>query len=507
MSKLNPKPQTPNLTPDTFFISLQEKLKPMKRFSYLLLLLLGINLLLFCNSNNAGKNFSDEIEEVDSFATISMIFIGDIMGHDRQINAAWCEETQTYDYVHCFQYVKPILSNYDLVIGNLEVTLPGKPPYAGYPQFKSPDALAYALRDAGFNVMVTANNHSNDGYGAALVHTIDTLQGLGFYQTGTFKNMEERDSLYPLIIDEKGFRIALLNYTYGTNGIPDEAPTFVNLIDENLMLKDIEKAKSFQPDLIIAFMHWGDEYQLIENKYQRDNAKLLAENGVNLIIGGHPHVLQPVKYVSAGENDSVLTVYSLGNYISNQRRLNTDGGMMFEISYTKNIYTNEIKKNDYHHHIVWRYRSPKTDKHPEGQFFVVPVAVYEAELLDGFIMPDEDVKSMNDFTERMRKHMKDNSVSTERLFNAIQKDQENTFSDTDVFLYHVQLLATSQPSMNTFEGFFVKVIEIKEDKLYKYLTQGFSSKEEAEKILPQIKAAGYNDAFIVQYKGNKRFFE
>jgi poly-gamma-glutamate capsule biosynthesis protein CapA/YwtB (metallophosphatase superfamily) len=488
----------------------------MKRFSYFLVLILSLNLFLFCNSNHAGKNNPPEEEKIDSFATITMIFVGDIMGHDRQISAAWCEETQTYDYVHCFQYVKPILSEFDLAFGNLEVTLPGKAPYAGYPQFKSPDALAYALKDAGFDVMVTANNHSNDGYGAALIHTIDTLRGLGFYQTGTFKNIEERDSLYPLLIEENGFKIAVLNYTYGTNGIPDEAPTVVNMINRDLMGKDIEKAKSLEPDLIIALMHWGDEYQLIENKYQSNNAKFLAENGVDLIIGSHPHVLQPIKYVTSGESDSVLTVYSLGNYISNQRRVNTDGGMMFEISYTKNIFTNEIKKTDYAHHIVWRYRSPITEKFPEGRFFVIPVAAYEAELLDSLTLSDADVKAMNDFTTRMRKHMNENSVSTERLYK-IEKEEEDAIvekapaekapENKNEILFHVQLLATSQPSMDKFEGFFVKVIEIKEANLYKYLTIGYSSREEAEKIIPQIKASGYDDSFIVKYLGNTRVFD
>ena len=390
----------------------------MKRLNYFLALLAFSPLFIFCNYNQPAENDeAEKKEKVDSFATVSMIFAGDIMGHDRQIKAAWCNESETYDYVHCFQYVKPILSDFDLAFGNLEVTLPGKPPYAGYPQFKSPDALAYALKDAGFNVMVTANNHSNDGYGSALIHTIDTLRGLGFYQTGTFKNMDERDSLYPLIIEKNSFKIALLNYTYGTNGIPDEPPTFVNLIDKDLMLEDIEKAKEFNPDLIIAFMHWGDEYQLIENNYQRNNARLLAENGVDLIIGAHPHVIQPVKYVSAGETDSVLTVYSLGNYISNQFRPNTDGGMMFEISYTKNIFTNEIKKNDYHHHIVWRYRSPRTEENPEGRYYVIPVAKYEANLIEGLDMPEDNIEAMNDFAKRMRKHFSETSVSSERLFN------------------------------------------------------------------------------------------
>ncbi len=324
----------------------------IKRLIYLII---AVPLIFFFIYNNPGENLNDSgSNKTDSFATISMIFAGDIMGHERQINAAFCNEKQEYDYTHCFQYVKPILSDFDLAIGNLEVTLPGKPPYAGYPQFKSPDALAYALKHAGFNGLVTANNHSNDGYGAALIHTIDTLRGLNFYQTGTFKNMAERDSLYPLIIKKNGFKIALLNYTYGTNWIPDEPPTFVNLIDEELMLEDLEKTNSLNPDIVIAFMHWGNEYELHENQEQRETAKLLAENGVDLIIGSHPHVIQPVKYIKTSQNDSVLTVYSLGNYISNQFRPNTDGGMMFEITYKKNKYTGEIVKDSYYHHLVWR---------------------------------------------------------------------------------------------------------------------------------------------------------
>lgn len=481
----------------------------MKRLFFLVILIFSSSIFLFCNSYPQEKAEGSHEETVDSFARISMIFIGDIMGHDRQIDAAWFEETKTYDYRHCFQYVKPIFTDFDLVVGNLEVTLPGKTPYAGYPQFKSPDALAYALKDAGFNVMVTANNHSNDGYGDALVHTIDTLRGLGFYQTGTFKNQEERDSLYPLIVEQNNFKIAFLNYTYGTNGIADEPPTIVNMINRELMQEDIEKAKELEPDLIIALMHWGDEYKLIENDYQRNNAKFLAENGVDLIIGSHPHVLQPVRYISAGENDSTLTVFSLGNYISNQRRINTDGGMMFEISYRKNIFTNELHKDDFYHHLVWRYRAPVTADHPKGRFFVVPIDRYEKGLLDSIDLSDSEEKAMRAFAERMRNHMDKNSISLERnrereiydkeIIPADTIDLDNTSSTT----YHVQLLASSQ-STDEFEAFIIKIIEKEEDGMFKYLSEGHLTRDKAEAVLEQVRNNGYKDAFIVKYKNNKR---
>ncbi len=470
-----------------------------------------MNIFLFCTNNPANTTYGIEEENIDSFARISMIFIGDIMGHDRQIDAAWNEETQSYDYNHCFQYVKPILSDFDLTVGNLEVTLPGKAPYAGYPQFKSPDALACALKEAGFNVMLTANNHSNDGYGKALINTIDVLRELDFYHTGTFKNMEERDSLYPLIIDENGFRIALLNYTYGTNGIPDEEPTFVNLINEELIVEDIECAKGHAPDLIIALMHWGDEYKLIENSYQQRIAGLLSKNGVDLIIGSHPHVLQPVKYISAGEEkDSVLTVFSLGNYISNQTKYNTDGGMMFEISYKKNVFTNEIVKESFNHHLVWRYRSPRTKETPNGQFFVIPVAEYEAGLLEDLEMSEADIASMNSFAKRMRKHMSENSISTEKFKKKDSIDIVHSQIETekeyasDEVLFHVQIVATSKQKSDTIDVFEYKIIEKEENGMFKYMTTGTSKREEAEAMLIKLKEAGYNDAFIVSYLNSQR---
>ena len=221
----------------------------------------------------------------------------------------------------CFRFIKPLMEQADLAIGNLEVTLNDKKKYTGYPRFRSPDALGYYLKEAGFDFLVTANNHSNDNDLHGVIHTLDTLDGLGFIHTGTFRNVEERAATYPLIVEKEAdgttFKLAFLNYTYGTNGIPTTAPAVVNLIEEEQILKDIEVAKQANPDMIIAVMHWGSEYKLDENSRQQKATKLLWENGVDLVIGAHPHVIEPIKTDTLYTKDSsrqreVLVAYSLG---------------------------------------------------------------------------------------------------------------------------------------------------------------------------------------------------
>lgn len=477
----------------------------MKKKTSLLLVFGFVVLAFFACIGQSGEQSvaQSQMEVPDSLFRLRMIFVGDIMGHDGQIKAALNETTGTYDYVDNYEFVAPILKAFDLAFCNLEVTLPGKPPYAGYPNFRSPDALAYALREAGFNIVVTANNHSNDAFGKALVHTIDTLMGLGFYQTGTFRNQAEKDSLYPLVVERNGFRLAILNYTYGTNGIPDTPPTIVNMIDTAAIRKDVLKAHTLSPDLIMALMHWGDEYQLIENRRQKQQAEFLAKLGVNLIIGSHPHVIQPVRWVPDAQGDSALTVYSLGNYISNQTRPNTDGGMMFEISYTKHKESGKVSIDTFYHHLVWRHRA-LSNSNPGKRFQIIPIAAYEAGYLKNFSMPDTDKVKMEDFASRMRQHLASNSVSKENTnlefaFNAVPVMRSS------VSHYHVQLLALqNQASPDTFARLGLQVEERHESGVYRYITLGFSQKEEADVLLENIRKQGFPDAFIVVYKDGVR---
>ena len=149
--------------------------------------------------------------------------------------------------------------------------------------------------------------------------TIQLLDSSGIRYAGTYKNLSERRQRYPLFINRNGFRIALLNYTYGTNGIKATSPNIVNYIDKNTILQDIQSAKARQPDAIIACMHWGEEYQSLPNREQRELANWLLQQGVTHIIGSHPHVIQPMELRTNGTEQHII-VYSLGNFISNMSK-------------------------------------------------------------------------------------------------------------------------------------------------------------------------------------------
>lgn len=339
--------------------------------------------------------------------TLRLIFAGDIMGHAPQISSAQTAKGQ-YDYTPCFKYVKPILEGADVAIGNLELTLPGKPPYTGYPMFRSPDALATGLKSAGFDLLVTANNHSNDAHGMGVTNTIETLRKNSFLQTGTFKNQRDRDALYPLMIYKNGFKIALLNYTYDTNGVPTEAPTVVNLIDNERMAADLAEARARKPHYIIVVMHWGLEYQLTENAVQREQAKFLIRNGADMVIGSHPHVVQPIRtervIMADGSEKEALVVYSLGNFISNQIQPNTDGGILFQVDLLKRKGSPEIRIGEHGMIPVWRYIHK--DAAGKATYYALPVSSLERnpDLVPG--MPLSSQNALFKFADALRKRVK-----------------------------------------------------------------------------------------------------
>lgn len=283
---------------------------------------------------------------------ITLLFAGDLMQHQGQIDAA-CT-SGGYDYTDCFKYVKSEIYRADVAIGNLEVTMGGKP-YKGYPTFSAPDEYLYAIKEAGFDVLLTANNHCLDTGKKGLERTVRMLDSLEIPHAGTYLDAAAREDRYPLRIEKNGFVIALLNYTYGTNGIPVRQPNIVNYIDKEVMLQDIRKAQTMHPDAIIACIHWGIEYQLLPNEEQKHLADWLLAQGVTHVIGGHPHVLQPMEL---RDNplvpDKNVIAYSLGNYISNMSARYTDGGAMVKLELTKRYHITRLSKCSYS--LVWTSR-------------------------------------------------------------------------------------------------------------------------------------------------------
>lgn len=349
------------------------------------------------------------LQAQDSIATLNFLFVGDIMGHEPQIRTAR-QKDNTYDYIPCFKYVKPTIEAADFAVGNLEVTLPGKEPYEGFPLFKSPNALATALKDTGFDMLVTANNHVNDARAEGVINTIKVLEEHDFYQTGSFKDTISKALYYPLIVYQGDFKLAFLNYTYATNGIPTRKPTLVNEIDDGFIQEDIAAAKALAPDAIIVIMHWGTEGHLIENKEQRKLAQQIYDWGADMIIGAHPHVVQPIKEAHLLQADSslkkVVTAYSLGNFISNQRSVYTDGGIMFEIALEKNLHTGKTTIGKHHYIPIWRYI--QRDKQGKATFLTVPITVFEQDKDNTLGMTEKDKKEMKAYAKMVRRLMKRN---------------------------------------------------------------------------------------------------
>ncbi len=304
----------------------------------------------------------------------TLLFGGDMMGHLQMINSAYNYPKEEYEFDHWFQFVSPYIKSCNWAIANLEVTLAGKP-YTGYPQFSSPDAYAVSIKNAGFDALVNANNHSQDRGKLGLERTIRILDSIDMIHTGTFKDTTQFNKNYPLIVNVAGCKIAILNYTYGTNGLLVTHPNMVNMIDSIAMINAIFKAKSLGADLIIPIMHWGIEYQTVENENQILIAKLLAKHGANAIIGMHPHVVEPIKNIKVKsiDNDSISipVAYSLGNFVSAQTNRYCDGGIMIRLTCKRKNDKVEITNFDYLPFWVWALKSDNISSGLRSGYYLI----------------------------------------------------------------------------------------------------------------------------------------
>lgn len=325
----------------------------MKRIFRVLILLFIIILFIFLfnffinkesNNTEIRQTSSNEEktaqEEIKPDVTFTLTAIGDIMCHNTQYWDAYQKETDTYDFSYVFENVKDYVAAGDVSIANIETSFAGKDRgYSNYPVFNSPDELARDVKATGLDIITTAGNHCLDMGYSGLSRTIDVLKNNGIEQLGTYKSQEERDTVF--IKDVKGVKIAFIDYTYGTNGIPVPSGKeyCVNLIDKNLIKKDIESAKEQNVDMIVACMHWGDEYKTKANKEQEDLADFLFKNGVNVIIGNHPHVLEQMEKrtvtLEDGTTQDGFVIFACGNFICDQNAENTRNSIILNLNITR----------------------------------------------------------------------------------------------------------------------------------------------------------------------------
>jgi poly-gamma-glutamate capsule biosynthesis protein CapA/YwtB (metallophosphatase superfamily) len=385
----------------------------MQKLTILLLIGLLPFQLAFCQSHSQNHSQNDSIvsdlayEIPDTIANaedekISFLFLGDIMGHDLQIQSAFDKKSGKYDFSTQFEHIRPIIKDVDITIGNLEVTLAG-PPYKGYPLFSSPDQLGIDIKNAGIDYLVTANNHIYDRGLSGFVRTLDVLDSIGFKHTGAFRNIPDRNKRHPLVIEDKGWRIALFNYTYGVNGDTYDPSIIINMIDTVQIINDLANAKKQNYDAIIVYFHWGQEYKRNSNATQQKIARLCFEHGVNVVIGAHPHVIQEMEKftftTSAGEEKDALVAYSLGNFVANYGNWRyTNGGalMRFSLSRTPG---GKIKIEDQGYYLVCVYRKEKTDT--LKTYFVLPVSQFESNKM----LTGEHLRLFNTFKNDSRAHL------------------------------------------------------------------------------------------------------
>ncbi|MGI6030968.1 MAG: CapA family protein [Eubacteriales bacterium] len=266
--------------------------------------------------------------------TARITVTGDLMGHEYQLLDAKRTGGGEYDFHHNFEDVKKYFDQADLVLGNLETTLCGPElGYSGYPNFGTPDAYAVAIRDAGFDVLSTANNHCMDKRTKGAMRTLDVLDELGLDHVGTYRSQEERDTIY--MRDVNGIQTAILSYTYGTNGMPVEQPYMVNLLDESLIRSDIQKARQQGAELVIVMPHMGVEYETYARDTYQAQAHMMLEAGADIVFASHPHVLQPMEYVDIPQADGStrtgFVIYSLGNAISAQETFPRNAGVLLNV--------------------------------------------------------------------------------------------------------------------------------------------------------------------------------
>lgn len=308
----------------------------------------------------AKEEIAKEEKKKPQIKKVKLKAFGDIMAHMVQIQYAQNKGGGDYDFTDQFTYLKDFIEDSDIAIGNYETTTNPNLPYAGFPRFNAPAAYLRDLKDTGFDIVSTANNHSMDTELEGVLSTMDSAKEAGLDYVGSFKDKTER-ILYKEV---KGIKFAFLAYTYGCNGREDlvipreEVENLAYLSDEEQIKKDIKRAKASGADFIVVYPHWGIEYQSMPNETQTRLGRNMIEWGADLVIGNHPHVVEPVELYEAKDGREGLIAYALGNFISyqnyeNNKDIRVEHSLALEIDLEKDLTSGNKKISDVTFHPIW----------------------------------------------------------------------------------------------------------------------------------------------------------
>ncbi len=263
---------------------------------------------------------------------ITVAAVGDVLTHMPVVNSARNAKDGTYDFRPVFAPVAPYLKSADYAVANLETRLAGaEKGFSGYPRFNSPEQLGYSLRAVGFDLIATANNHSLDMGYEGIVATLDNLDRAALDHVGTYRSSAEQAQ--PFVVNIEGINVGFVNYTATLNGLvaPKDKQYAVNRLDVEAVVEEAARCRLWGAEVVIALLHFGNEYEREPSTAQREISQELLARGVDVIIGSHPHVVQPIEHVLQYSERKVTdkyVVYSLGNFVSAQRWRYSDSGLV-----------------------------------------------------------------------------------------------------------------------------------------------------------------------------------
>ncbi len=353
-----------------------------KKISFLILFIL-LGIIFKSQIISQSRINKDEIE-------VSFCAVGDLMVHGSQLQYSLIDDS-TYDFHHVFSEIKSFIESFDFAMGNLETVFAGREKgYKGYPVFNTPDSFLEALKDCGFDLLFTANNHAFDMGVEGLKRTINKINEHNLYHSGTNLTKEESDLIK--IINIKGIKTVVLSYTYSTNnGLANSH--YLNRIKVDRLKRDLRLAEAKGSELNIVYYHFGEEYKREPNDYQLSLVDSTFAWGADIILASHTHSIQPVKIYKFNNNlKKSFAVFSMGNFVSNQRWRYSDAGLIIGFKVVKNLLDNSIKLKEINYLPTWVYKG-ETDE--GNQFKIFPAEIsYSSQVPPYF--SEEDVKLMKE---------------------------------------------------------------------------------------------------------------
>ena len=334
------------------------------------------------NNETVSKKSSKTVSKSDKKKSMSLVMVGDVLTHDSVLADA-LKEDGSYDFASMFTDIKPMIKDYDLKYINQEAIIGGPSfKYSGYPTFNAPDSIGDNLIDTGFNIFGLANNHAYDKGEDAILYSNKYWSSKDVITAGTYSSKDERDDIK--VYEKNGIKYAFLAYTTSLNGytLSSDKSYLVNVYSDALVKDDVDKIKD-KVDVVIVAMHWGDEYTNTPTNSEKEIAQYLSELGVDLVIGTHPHVVQPIEYV--GET---LVIYSLGNFISNQLviGLNPAIGLMVGVDIT--VDGDDTKISIKEKELLYSYSKNSTN------FKVIPFSKMNDDILPDYKSVEEKYMSI-----------------------------------------------------------------------------------------------------------------